>query len=115
MITLAKYALPAVDRDSALTGLEPFRNRLEKKHILLTGCTGFMGHWLVDTLLWANEAHGYACKLSLVTRSRARLLKAMPHLATHSSVQIVESDIRFRTKSRKSVPGLAGYGDACGV
>ena len=93
MITLAKYALPAVDRDSALTGLEPFRNRLEKKHILLTGCTGFIGHWLVDTLLWANEAHGYACKLSLVTRSRARLLKAMPHLATHSSVQIVESDI----------------------
>lgn len=104
------YILPDADRREALAGVAKFRSRLEKKHILMTGCTGFIGRWLVDTLLWANETQEYRCTLSLVTRSRTHLLKAMPHLVAHAAVQIVESDITELTPVAPTACDLVIHG-----
>lgn len=110
MTTQLPHTLPLEDRRETIAGLERFRSRLEKKHILLTGCTGFIGRWLVDTLLWANEAHEYQCRLSLVTRSRARLLKTMPHLACREDVRIVECDIAELTTAAPEACDLVVHG-----
>lgn len=114
MTTLPPYILPESDRCEALAGLANFRSRLENRHILLTGCTGFIGRWLVDTLLWANESQGchssLSLSLSLVTRSRARLLKTMPHLAFHEGVRIVECDITELTTASVGACDLIVHG-----
>ena len=67
--------------------------RLRKARIFLTGCTGFLGKWIVESLLRAEERLSLDLRLFVLTRSAAALHDAMPHWAGHAALRLLEGDV----------------------
>lgn len=57
--------------------------------IFITGGTGFVGSWLLESLLWANDQLHLGITVAVLTRDPARFRECMPHLADHPGVQVV--------------------------
>ena len=70
-------------RDDLLT----FKNA----RFFMTGCTGFLGKWLIEALLWANEHLSLNICLNVLTRSASRFLNEMPHLRAHPNLSMLEA------------------------
>lgn len=67
--------------------------RLKNAHVFLTGCTGFLGKWIIEALLWAGESMELDLRLSLLTRSAARVRADMPHWPAHAGLSLIEGDV----------------------
>jgi len=63
------------------------------KRIFLTGATGFVGKWMLEALLRANDEYGLGCKVSVLTRNPQAFIQAAPHLANHSIVTLLQGDV----------------------
>lgn len=68
---------------------EKFRNT----SVFLTGCTGFVGRWLMESLLWCNQQAKLQLRVQVLTRSRRAFLTALPHLNGRSDLDVLEGDI----------------------
>ena len=62
--------------------------------IFLTGGTGFIGTWLVESFLAANLRFRLNSSLSVLSRDSAAFLKRSPHLANETSLEFIEGDVR---------------------
>ena len=78
------------DLDMIAATAEPSMRALRGRRIFLTGCTGFIGKWLINSLLWGNETLALQLGLIVVTRDAARFLEAMPHLRCREDVVFVQ-------------------------
>lgn len=67
---------------------------MQGKRIFVTGGSGFIGRWLVESLLYANRTLHLGVYLVILTRSAARFREASPHLAVDSALSLVEGDIK---------------------
>lgn len=67
---------------------------LDGCHVGLTGGTGFVGSWLVDSVCWARMRLGLDIKLTVLTRSRRSHLFRRPDLAEVDGLEFVEGDVR---------------------
>jgi len=67
--------------------------RLKNAHVFLTGCTGFLGKWIIEALLWASESMELDLRLSVLTRSVAHVRAAMPHWPAHARLSLIEGDV----------------------
>lgn len=84
------YCTPAADLDAiAQAGMKDF-TQLAGAHIYMTGCTAFLGIWLIDALLFANTVYALDLRLTVLTRDAQRLLCTMPHLAKHSHCTLLQ-------------------------
>ena len=63
------------------------------KKIFITGGTGFFGCWLLESFLWANEKLNLNATVTVLTRNPAIFALKVPHLSSHSAIQILEGDI----------------------
>lgn len=63
------------------------------QRIFITGGTGFVGCWLLEALLWANEQLDLNLLLSVLSRDTAAFIAKAPHLATHKIVTLIQSDV----------------------
>lgn len=61
--------------------------------LFLTGGTGFVGTWLVESFAWANRALALDAGVTLLTRSPERFRALSPHLANDRSVTILHGNI----------------------
>jgi dTDP-glucose 4,6-dehydratase len=62
----------ANDLDHVLAHTEPLWTELRGERLFLTGGTGFVGTWLIESLLWANR------RLAIPRLSRAAPLTSPP-------------------------------------
>lgn len=68
--------------------------------IFLTGGTGFIGCWLLESLRFANERLGGGLQATILTRNASSFCKKAPHLAEYPAFTFVEGDVsRFSTPS----------------
>lgn len=67
---------------------------IQGKRIFITGGGGFLGRWLVESLLYANRTLPLGVGLVILTRSAARFSKVSPHLAVDTALSLMEGDIR---------------------
>lgn len=65
---------------------------LAEQHIFITGGTGFVGKWLLTTLLDADEALGLNCKVTLLSRDPLAFQKKWPKIA--GRVNWITGDVR---------------------
>jgi nucleoside-diphosphate-sugar epimerase len=68
--------------------------RLQGHRIFLTGGTGFIGKWLLATLLDANQHHGLGCRISVLTRNPQAFRTEAPCLAAAPGVELIAGDVR---------------------
>jgi nucleoside-diphosphate-sugar epimerase len=83
--------LPRRDLEEAasLLGWEPVRNA----RIFLTGATGFVGRWLVETFAHANAVHGLGGQIVALSRDPKLFLEKAPHLARDPGVRWIKGDL----------------------
>ncbi len=67
---------------------------LHDARIFVTGGTGFFGHWLLETLLHANETMGLRLEATVLTRNADTFRSKSPHLANSRCISLLEGDIR---------------------
>jgi dTDP-glucose 4,6-dehydratase len=85
--------LPQQDLDHVLLHTRPLWEDLRGQSVFLTGGTGFVGTWLLETLLRAHDALDLGVKVVVLTRDPERTLQRSPHVAAHPAVRLLAGDI----------------------
>ncbi len=68
-------------------------NRLQGKRLLITGGTGFIGTWLLETISWLNKNCNQPCKVYVPTRNPEAFARKAPHLASNPGIVLLHGDI----------------------
>ncbi len=68
-------------------------NRLQGKRVLITGGTGFIGTWLLETISWLNRDCTQPCKVYVPTRNPEAFARKAPHLAANSEIVLLPGNI----------------------
>ena len=77
-------------------------NRLSGKALLITGGTGFIGSYLLQTAVYLNDhVLSQPCRIALTTRDARRFTARFPGLKDRSDLTLIETDVKaFRPPSR---------------
>jgi len=67
---------------------------LRDARLFITGGTGFFGHWLLESLLHANEELRLHVSATVLTRSAEGFRSKSPHIANNHAITLLEGDIR---------------------
>ena len=86
--------LPEADLDHVLEHTDGVWEDLRTARVFITGGTGFVGRWMVESLLRANDALSLGVELIILTRDVGRFRDAAPHIVGHPSVILQEGDVR---------------------
>jgi dTDP-glucose 4,6-dehydratase len=65
---------------------------LRGERVFMTGGTGFVGTWLVEAFVAANDAYDLGATAVLLSRDPARFAARAPHLAGHRAVRLIAGD-----------------------
>jgi nucleoside-diphosphate-sugar epimerase len=85
--------LPPSDLDHILARARaPFLS-LRDANLFITGGTGFFGHWLLESLLYANDTLSLNLHATVLTRDAAAFRAKSPHLADAPYITLLEGDI----------------------
>ena len=84
----------AIDLEEILTQTQPDFEALRGGRIFLTGGTGFIGCWLLDSFGWARERLGLDLEVVVLTRDPAVFVAKEPRLAALPGVTLVQGDVR---------------------
>lgn len=68
-------------------------NRLQGKRVLITGGTGFIGTWLLESISWLNKNSNQPCKVYVPTRNPEAFARKAPHLAANPGIIFLPGDI----------------------
>jgi nucleoside-diphosphate-sugar epimerase len=90
-------ALPDLPRDDldrvhAVVGAR--WEALRGQRLFLTGGTGFIGKWLLASLLDADRRFGLGCQVTVLTRNPDAFRTQAPGLATAAPVELLRGDVR---------------------
>lgn len=66
---------------------------LQNARIFITGGTGFIGCWLLESLKYANEQKELGIHATILTRSAAAFQRKAPHLANYSAFEFWEGSV----------------------
>ena len=88
------HPLPSEDLEHILAHTLSLWPDLRGTSIFITGGTGFVGTWLVESLAWANQRLHLDIKATLLTRNPAGFRQRAPHLAGESWLSLLEGDAR---------------------
>lgn len=89
-----RSAYPDADLDEIVQCVGDRWAALRDARILVTGASGFVGGWLLDSLARARRDHGLRTEAVVVTRDRARLAARRPWIADASWVHVIIADVR---------------------
>jgi len=66
---------------------------LANARLFLTGGTGFFGHWLLESLLYANDELSLNLRATVLTRNAAAFRAKSPHITNHPAIMLLEGDV----------------------
>jgi len=87
--------LPSRDLDEAAARV--MRNggeALRGRSIFLTGGTGFIGRWVIESFCRLNATHDLRARMAILTRDPERFQASAPHLAADPALTVVNGDLR---------------------
>ena len=84
----------ANDLDHILAHTEGLWDELRGQRLFVTGGTGFLGCWMLESFAWANDKLGLGARALVLTRNPETFRHKAPHLAAHSAIQFHVGDIR---------------------
>lgn len=86
-------AVSVRDREHVLAHTAGLWEPLRGERIFMTGGTGFVGTWLVEAFVAANEAYDLGATVVLLSRDPARFAARAPHLAGNRAVRLIAGDV----------------------
>jgi nucleoside-diphosphate-sugar epimerase len=90
--TRAEILAPDLDRVNER--ILPLRGELEGARMFITGGTGFIGCWLLESLAWANDKLGLGAEALVLTRNMEAFARKAPHLANRADIRFHAGDVR---------------------
>lgn len=88
------HRLPIDDLTDILTHTRLLWEDLCGQRLFITGGTGFLGRWLLETLAWANQKLGLNLSATVLSRNPGAFQKEMPHLAANPAIEFCPGDVR---------------------
>lgn len=86
--------LASEDLEHILEQTLPLWEQARGRRIFLTGCTGFFGAWLLESLVFCNRRLNLNVTGMILSRDPASFLRRMPHLDGERLLQWLQGDIR---------------------
>ena len=86
--------LSSVDRLYVLRSYQESRHELYGKHIFITGGTGFIGKWMVASVLALIDEGNLDCRITILSRDAKEFILKHPYIGLHKAVRIIEGDVR---------------------
>lgn len=86
--------LSPTDLAEVLQQARPSFEALRGARLFITGGTGFFGHWLLESLLYAHRELALDLQATVLTRNIASFWARSPHLAEDPAIRLLEGDIR---------------------
>ena len=68
--------------------------KLAGRRVFLTGGTGFVGKWLLESLLHANDLAALGIRVTVLTRDPGRFSRESPHLASRPELTLLTGDVQ---------------------
>jgi dTDP-glucose 4,6-dehydratase len=85
----------AEDLDHILAHTESLWKDLCGERMFITGGTGFIGCWLLESFVWANERFSLGASATVLTRNPVGFRAKAPHLAENPAIQLLPGDVRL--------------------
>ncbi len=85
--------LPEADLDAAIVLSEDCLRSLHGARLFLTGCTGFVGVWILDTVLRARHRLGLDIDLTVLSRNPDLFLSRFPWFVNTARLRFVRGDV----------------------
>jgi dTDP-glucose 4,6-dehydratase len=86
--------LPSEDLEHVMRHCEAVWNSLRGARIFITGGTGFVGKWLLESFSWANRQYSLGAKVVVLSRNPGAFESSMPHLVSDDSISLHCGDVR---------------------
>lgn len=88
-------ALPQADLDHAFAAVgEAGWRALAGRRLFMTGGTGFVGKWMLATLIEADRRLGLGCHVTVLSRDPQAFAASAPWIANASCMSLVRGDVR---------------------
>ncbi len=82
------------DAQFIVSSIESDLKHLQDKTLLITGATGFMGTYLLESLALLNDLYRTApCRVVGLARNPQRLMRTAPHLLDREDIVILQGDV----------------------
>lgn len=94
MIKKHNYSISIDDLTHIMKHTESFFSALKNARIFITGGTGFIGKWLLETFIFANEQLSLNIQMTVLTRDAEKFSLQMPYLAKYPNISFHLGDIR---------------------
>lgn len=85
--------LPQDDLDHVLEHTRGLWETARGQTFFITGGTGFIGLWLLETFVEANERFALGAHATVLSRTPDSFLRRVPHLATASGLSFIQGDV----------------------
>lgn len=82
------------DIDAVLQAPHIDWSSLQRGSLLVTGGTGFIGRWLLETLVAANRKLDLDLTLHVLSRRAPEFGRRLPHLAHDPALSLIDGDVR---------------------
>ena len=89
-----RAAYPAADLDLVLSLTPEFWSRFGGARLFMTGGTGFIGGWLLQSLQRANDTLGSRIELVVLSRDPERARRESPHMFERGDTRLIAGDVR---------------------
>ncbi len=84
----------APDLDHILASTREIWEHVRGKTIFITGGTGFIGTWLLESFTWACDKLDLRARMTVLTRDFNSFKRNSPRLASHPALQFIQGDVR---------------------
>ena len=88
-----KYNLAAQDLDHIFAHTKILWEDLREKKVFITGGTGFLGKWLLESFVWANDKLNLNAQMFVLSRNPNSFKKRYSHIAKASGLTFHQGDV----------------------
>ncbi len=92
-IDTGPFSLPLDDLKSVFESVGSAWKSFQNKHVFITGGTGFVGKWLLGTLLYANEHLALDCHITILSRNPESFIESYPQLKTYINIEFIKGNV----------------------
>ncbi|HLE19174.1 MAG TPA: NAD-dependent epimerase/dehydratase family protein, partial [Syntrophales bacterium] len=85
----------SLDLEYILNNTRGLWDEIKGQRIFITGGTGFIGCWLLESFAFANEKLNLGASTVVLTRNQGAFRKKAPHLAGNPAISFHKGDVRY--------------------